>query len=321
MAPSEVGLQYCNPVYDAYFADPFVFVVAGTYYAVGTAGTENGIFPMLRSKNLVQWEALGPSLVEPGKPLGTDFWAPEVAFDGSRFYMYYSVGYRDVGHRLRVASSEVPEGPYVDLGIDLVDPDETPFAIDASPFRDVDGQWYLFYARDFLQCEGDERPGTALVVDRLSTMSSLAGEERVVLRATQDWQRFAQGRHIYGGIYDWHTLEGPCAKFHDGKYYCLYSGGRWENDTYGLDYAVADSPMGPWRSLNGPSPRLLRSVPGKVIGPGHNSIVTGPDGVTDFLVYHAWDAAMTARRMCIDKLLWTEEGPKCNGPTWTPQPL
>ena len=46
-----------------------------------------------------------------------------------------------------------------------------------------------------------------------------------------------------------------------------------------------------------------------LIGPGHNSIVTGPDG-EDWIAYHAWDAGMTARRMCVDKLVWTTDGPR-----------
>jgi arabinan endo-1,5-alpha-L-arabinosidase len=25
--------------------------------------------------------------------------------------------------------------------------------------------------------------------------------------------------------------------------------------------------------------------------------------------------------MCIDKLTWTDQGPRCLGPTWTTQPL
>jgi len=313
------SLEYCNPVIDADFADPFVFKVDGWYYAVGTSGSEKGLFPMMRSASLNSWEEVGPSLVPPSPALGTHFWAPEIAFHGGRFYMYYSVGFGDKGHRLRVATSDCVTGPYVDLDIDLVDPSRIPFAIDPSPFRDVDGSWYLFYARDFLTPYGDSRTGTAVVVDRLVGMTRLAGEERIVSRPNRDWQRFMSERPIYGGVYDWHTLEGPCAAMHDGRYYCFYSGGRWETDSYGVDYAEADSPLGPWRSGTGECPRVLHSVPGKVIGPGHNSIVQAPDGQTDIIAYHAWDTAMKARRMCIDRLEWTVAGPRCDGPTWTPR--
>ena len=38
-------------------------------------------------------------------------------------------------------------------------------------------------------------------------------------------------------------------------------------------------------------------------------LVVGPDGVSEHLVFHAWDAAMRTRRMFIDRLVWTAEGP------------
>jgi len=49
-------------------------------------------------------------------------------------------------------------------------------------------------------------------------------------------------------------------------------------------------------------------------------VVTGPGG-QDVMVYHAWDATRTARRMCVDPLLWTPDGPRLLGPTWEPASL
>jgi len=145
---------------------------------------------------------------------------------------------------------------------------------------------------------------------------------KTVLRPRHDWQRFMAGRPMYGSIYDWHTLEGPFVQKYAGRYYCFFSGGRWETESYGVDYAVADRIFGPWSDAGGEArPRVLKSVPGRVLGPGHNSIVVGPDGVTSFIVYHAWDSGLRLRRMCIDELVWSEQGPICRGPTWTPQPL
>lgn len=324
--------DYTNPVYSAYFADPFVWKDQGVYYAIGTGQTEatgqvnqteqRRVFPLLRSIDLVTWEFVGNALVRPDPALGNDFWAPEVAYCEGIFYLYYSVGHEDKNHQLRVAKSFDPLGPYLDQGEALVDPKICPFAIDPSPFQDDDGQWYLFYAQDFLDTEQGVRSGTALVVDRLLTMTKLAGEPKVVLRSRHDWQRFLADRLMYGNIYDWHTLEGPCVRKHDNRYYCFYSGGRWESENYGVDYGVADHVLGPYSDFgNEAGPRVLRSIPDLVLGPGHNSIIIGPDGQNEYVVYHAWDAQMTARRMCIDRLLWTSKGPRCQGPTWTSQKL
>lgn len=310
---------YQNPVFPDYFADPFVFRHGETYYAVGTGDVApaDRAFLMLRSPDLIHWEQAGFALVRPSEELGDAFWAPEIAEHEGRFYMYYSVGRADKGHRLRVAISDQPEGPYVDEGA-LEVPAEHPFTIDAHPFQDADGSWYLFYARDFLDTDGSTVfPGTALVVDRLIDMRRLAGEERVVLRASRPWQRFLKDRKMYEGVYDWHTLEGPFVVPHEGRYYCLYSGGRWEDETYGVDYAVADHPLGPWTGGDTEHPRVLRTVPGVVLGPGHNSVVLGPDGETRVICYHAWDPAMTARRLFIDPLVWGEDGPRADGPSTT----
>jgi len=221
-----------------------------------------------------------------------------------------------------VATSDSPLGPYQDVGEALTNLNTCPFAIDPHPFCDDDGQWYLFYARDFLDTEGGVRVGTALFVDRLQTMTKLAGEGKVVLRARSYWQRFLGDRLMYGEIYDWHTLEGPCVRKHEGKYYCFYSGGRWETEEYGVDYGVADNVMGTYSDIgNETGPRVLKSVPNFVRGPGHNSIVLGPDGQTEYVVYHAWTQNMDKRQICLDKLFWTLEGPRCQGPTWTQQTI
>ena len=312
MAPT-----YTNPVLDRYFADPFVLAVDDAYYAYGTDldSSADRVVPVMRSTNLVDWLPLGGALERLDLPTARDYWAPEVAFGGGRFYMYYTTGVGDEHHRLRVASADAPGGPFRDHGRTLTGDD--PFTIDPHPFRDADGQWYLFYARDFLD---GERVGTALVVDRLLDMETLEGSPRTVLRASADWQLFKRRREKYGGVHDWYTLEGPFVVHRDDRYYCFYSGGSWQESSYGVSYAASDSPLGPFEEPDGDGPLVLRSVPGRVIGPGHCSVVVGPDGC-DYLIYHAWGADRTARRMCVDRLEWTADGPRCAGPTWTPQPI
>lgn len=317
-----------TPVYPNYFADPFVWRYEGIWYAVGTGALEAhseagratealtvagtpGVFVLLRSSDFAQWTPIGSALELLPPEYGNAYWAPEVAFAAGRFWMYYSVGREDKAHHIRVAVSDRPEGPYRDTGSRITNPFECPFAIDGSPFQDDDGQWYLFYARDFVDTANGLRAGTGVVADRLVDMTKLAGEERTVVRARHDWQRFLQDRIMYGARYDWHTIEGPCVVRREGRYWCLFSAGRWEDETYGVDWAVADSIHGPWL-YEGTSDgaRLLRTVPGEVLGPGHNCVAVGPDGHTDYIVYHAWDRAMTARRMFVDPLRWTADGPQ-----------
>jgi beta-xylosidase len=331
-------MTYKNPIYRGYFADPFVWKHESRYYAVGTGpisdeptageadfttykiGGKEMAIPLLVSDDLVNWKLHGGALEVPSFASGAVFWAPEVAYAEGKFYLYFSFATEGLKHKLSVAVSEDPRGPYRFAGTLLSDSDDCSFAIDAHAFKDDDGKWYLFYARDFLDFDPKVRAGTALVMDELVGMTRLAGKHRTVLRAKCEWQRFQANREMYGGVYDWHTLEGPCVRKRNGVYYCFYSGGCYQGESYGVDYGVANRVWGPYSDEGNESgARVLKTVPGKVIGPGHHSIVVGPDDRTDFIVYHAWDLQMTGRRMCIDKLEWTAEGPRCAGPTWTPQ--
>ncbi|HZA71563.1 MAG TPA: glycoside hydrolase family 43 protein [Propionibacteriaceae bacterium] len=307
---------YRNPVYDGYFADPFVLRWEGRYVAYGTGSWVDGrLFEVLESPDLATWTRVGGAMEPIDSELGTDCWAPEVVEADGRFWLYYSVGHGDAGHHLRVAVAEHPFGPFVDTGVNLT-PHER-FAIDPHPFCDIEGTWYLFYARDVLTAE---RVGTQIAVDTLPSMTALGGAARTVLEATADWQLFQASRRMYGATYDWYTLEGPTVRHHDGVYYCFYSGGSWMTDGYAVAWASAPSPFGPWTEPSATSGRLLAAVPGHVRGPGHNSLVTTYSG-TDVLVYHAWDEATTKRMMCIDPVEWRADGPHTPGPSWKDRPL
>ena len=311
-----------QPVYPGYLADPFVWRTGDRYYAVGTGGPESrgqprpaGAFPLARSADLQHWESAGLALTPPADERGELFWAPETATDGRRWFLYYSVGGRRHGFRLRVATSDRPEGPYLDTGTPLTDPAATNnFAIDPHVFQDDDGQRYLFYATDFHDSDPAAVPpvyrGTALAVRHMRSMTELDGPQQTLMRAHSRWQLFQKQRLMAGVRGDWYTLEGPTVVKHAGRYYCFYSGGNFQDDTYGLNYLWADRVAGPWHDAgDGRGPRVMRTVPGRVRGPGHNSVFVAADG-QEFIAYHAWDEAMKARQMWIDPLRWTADGPE-----------
>jgi GH43 family beta-xylosidase len=148
------------------------------------------------------------------------------------------------------------------------------------------------------------------------------------MRATCDWQVYERQRDYKGRVWEaWHCIEGPFVLFHNdahggGRYYCLYSGGAWHSENYGIGFATATDPLGAWTDdMAKHGPTVLKGAPPHVIGPGHNSVVLGPDDRTQFCIYHAWDEGRTARRMCIDPLIWTESGPKCDGPSTQPRTI
>ncbi len=320
-----MAFTYHNPVWPGYFADPFILRWQNQYYAYGTGSSRGDVvendgrmFPVLHSSDLTHWTYLGGAMEPLPTPAHSAYWAPEVAERDGTFYLYYSAAGStgDEEHRLRVAVAEHPAGPFVDTNHVLL-ADEG-FTIDAHPFRDpADGQWYLFFAKDFF----DERVGTGIAMVPLADdMRTPIGTPTTVLRASADWQIYERNRSLYGRVWDaWHTVEGPCVVVHDGLYYCLYSGGAWHTAAYGVGYGVAQQVQGPYHDVWGPNgPSVLHGIPDRVLGPGHTSVVLGPNDRTEFLAYHAWDQAHTVRRFCIDPLVWTPDGPRCAGPTTEP---
>lgn len=313
-----ISLEYSNPVWPHYFADPFVLRHQGTYFAYGTGAepveSDGRAFPVLRSDDLAHWEYVGGA-VRP-IPGATAYWAPEVAENHGQFFLYFSAAFggSDESHGLRVAVADSPAGPFNDQSRLLLP--EQGFSIDPHPFRDPKtGRWFLFFATDYI---ADEPHGTGLAVVALNDdMLSVTGPVRTVVRASQDWHIYERDRNYKGQTWrKWHTVEGPFVLFHEGRYWCLYSGGRWSGDNYGVGVAVADNPLGPWRDESATQgPVVLRGTPDETVGPGHNSVTTAPNDQTLVFVYHAWDRDRTKRRMCIDPLSWTVRGPRCNGPT------
>lgn len=313
-------LAYHNPVYAHDFADPFVLKYCGEYWAYSTGLQPDGrVFGVLRSRDLLHWQEVGGAMA----PLPGDYpcyWAPEVTYDNGRFYLYYSVGDEATMH-IRLATADHPAGPFTDQGVQLTN---EPFAIDAHVFTTSDGRRYFFYATDFLE---HERIGTGTVVDRLLDWTTLAGQPRPVSRSLFDWQIYDPRRAEKGDV-RWHTIEGPFVLERKGTYYQMFSGGNWQNPTYGVGYATTaelDKPDEWAQACDGERVLpILRTVPDKVIGPGHNSAVRGPDNRQLYCVYHRWSAGQRGgegdgRQLAIDPLDWAGDRLFVLGPSHTPQ--
>jgi len=291
--PQSPSSGHSPALWDGYCADPFVVRAQdGRYVMYGTTMSRPAgrAFQVLVSTDLTHWEDAGGALVVDGSEApDTQYWAPEVAFADGRYWMYYSRGIADAGHQLRVATATDATGPFEDTG-DVLTAD-LPFAIDPSPYRDASGTWWLYFATDLVE---GERPGTVLAVQRLRDMTTLEGPLHIVLRATGDWQRYEADREMYGGVHDWHTLEGPALlEDEQGGLLLLYSGGNWQTPGYGVAVAGAPTPEGPWREdvVHGP---IVTSASTGLIGPGHCSVLS-IDGM-HHLFLHAWDPEVQRRR-------------------------
>ncbi len=303
--------SYINPIYKREFPDPFVLKFCGEYWAYCTGLWMDGrCFGVLHSSDLVHWQEMGGAMaaLADNPPY---YWAPEVSYYNGRFYLYYSVG-NETLMEIRVAVADHPGGPFVDSGRRLTHQD---FAIDAHIFQDEDGSRYLFYATDYIE---HTHVGTGTAVDLMLDPFTLAGNPRPVTLARYDWQVYDPQRAEKGGV-RWHTVEGPFVLKHKGLYYQMFSGGNWKNISYGVSYATTPNLTDPgeWQQVADGQQILpiLRTIPDKVIGPGHNSVVRGPDNRQLYCVYHRWALDGSVRQLAIDPLDWAGERMLILGPS------
>jgi GH43 family beta-xylosidase len=307
---------FLNPVYPYPCPDPYVLKYRNEYWCYCTGRSPDGrYFGILQSRDLLHWHAIGGAM-EPLNDHATCYWAPEVTYENGLFLMYYSVG-NETTMQIRVAIAEHPAGPFVDAGVAMT---KEVFAIDPHIFKDDDGRRYLFYATDFLE---HTYIGTGTVCDRMLDAFTLAGEPRPVTRARFDWQVYDPKRLEKGGV-RWHTVEGPFVLKRKGIYYQMFSGGNWQNKSYGVSYAISDRVITTeeWQQFADGEKILpiLRTVPELVIGPGHNSAVRGTDNMQMFCIYHRWADDSSDRVLSIDPMDWAGERMLILGPSTTPQP-
>jgi hypothetical protein len=68
-------------------------------------------------------------------------------------------------------------------------------------------------------------------------------------------------------------------------YYLTYSANNWESPYYGVGYAVAQHPLGPWKKFAG-NPILSQNPQIGMYSTGHGSVAFSPDGTEMYYVHH-----------------------------------
>lgn len=135
---------FTNPLFYDEFTDPDLIRVGTDFYMVASSMHTMPGLPLLRSKDLVNWEFvtyvfdkldLGPEFHLEGKKgvYGNGIWAPAIRYHKGKFYIFVNVN----NYGLQVFSADRPEGPWIhknmggriyDLGV-LFDDDDKIYAV------------------------------------------------------------------------------------------------------------------------------------------------------------------------------------------------
>lgn len=280
-----------NPIFTGWYADPEGAVFGKTYWVYPTfsAKYEEQVFlDAFSSKDLVTWKK------HPHVASLNDFkwakkamWAPSIIKKDRKYYLFF--GANDIQNDqeyggIGVGVSKKPQGPFKDhLGKPLVDKFHNGAQpIDQYVFKDKDGQHYLIYG-------GWGHCNIAKLNDDFSGFIPDANGE------------------IFKSITPEGYVEGPYMFMRNGKYYFMWSEGGWTGPNYSVAYAIADSPMGPFKRID----KILKQDPGVATGAGHHSVIKHPVKDEYYILYHRRPLGETNgnhRVTCIDKMEFDENG-------------
>lgn len=280
-----------NPVFPGWYADPEGTVFETNYWIFPTYSApydKQVFFDAFSSPDLIHWtkhpHVLGTNAIIWAKRA---MWAPAIIQKDGHYFLLF--GANDIQNDqqlggIGISVADKPEGPYRDyLGKPLVDHFYNGAQpIDQFVFHDTDGRYYLIYG-------GWRHCNIAWLKDDFTGFQPLA-----------DGTTF---KEITPDKY----VEGPCMFARNGKYYFMWSEGGWTGPNYSVAYAIADSPMGPFKRIG----KILQQDPKVATGAGHHSVIKVPGKNLYYIVYHRRPLGETDgnhRVTCIDKMEFDTQG-------------
>ncbi|MEV7490864.1 family 43 glycosylhydrolase [Streptomyces anulatus] len=273
---------YRNPVLNADWSDPDVIRVGDDYYLTASSFGRSPGLPLLHSRDLVNWTAVGHALdrLEPADDFAAPrhdrgVWAPSLRHHGGRFWIFWG----DPDHGIQQINADRVEGPWsaphlLKAGKGL---------IDACPLWDEEtGEAYLVHAW------AKSRSG---VKNRL-TGHRMSPDGRGLL---DDGATLVDADRIPG----WFTLEGPKLYRRDGYFWILAPAGGVETGWQGAFRS---------RDFLGPYEERVVLAQGRtdVNGPHQGGWVHTSEGEDWFLHFQARGAY--GRVVHLQPMRWDAEG-------------
>lgn len=280
-----------NPIIQGWYADPEIACFDEKFWIYPTYSDvyEKQVFlDAFSSPDLVHWTThkniLDTSKV---KWASRAMWAPAIIKKDDNYFLFFSANDIQTNQEtggIGVAVSKNPAGPFTDyLGKPLIDKFHNGAQpIDQFIFKDADGAYYMFYG-GWRHCN--------------------------IVRLSNDFKSlipFADGT-LFREITPAGYVEGPFMFIRNNKYYFMWSEGGWGGPDYSVAYAIADSPLGPFKRIG----KILQQDLKVATGAGHHSVLQIPGKDEWYIVYHRRPLTETHanhRVTCIDKMEFTEDG-------------
>lgn len=297
-AAPERPKQFQNPVFNKDFPDPnLVKAPDGYFYAYSTQanwGSGTLVMPILRSRDLVNWEEMGAALEKrPGWKEKGGIWAPDAVWYNGLYRLYYSYStWGDPNPGIGLAVSETPAGPFRDLGkVFLSKEIGVDNSIDAF-FIEDNGKPYLFWG-SFHGIYG---------VELTEDGTKVKGEKfRIAGDAYEGTYILKKGNYYY-----YFGSTGTCCE--------------GASSTYRVKVARAADLRGPYLDKDGKpllenGGTLLLEGNEAYAGPGHNGDIVTDDAGQDWMIYHAYhrNEPDRGRVMLLDRITWKEGWPQIEG--------
>ena len=269
------------------FADPSVIKVGDTYYATATSSNWMPSYPILKSKDLKNWEWVTNIFTQLPAWAEHYFWAPELEYENGKVYLYYTAKRRGGALAVAAASADRPEGPYTDHG-PLV---EQPMgSIDGFAMRDENGKLYLIWKED----GNSQRKPTLMFMQEMSEdRTRLLGSPKEMFRDTEKWER---------GL-----VEAASVIKHNDYFIMIYAGAGCcgSGCTYATGLARSRSLHGPWEKYN-KNPVLTEE--GDWRCQGHGTPIK--EGDKYYFLYHGYnknDGVFAGRQGLLKEFVFTPD--------------
>lgn len=280
-----------NPIFQGWYADPVAQIFGKTYWVYPTYSAkykEQVFMDAFSSKDLITWKK-HERIIDTAsiKWANKAMWAPSITQKDGKYYLFFGANDiqsdKEVGG-IGVAVSDKPEGPFKDhIGKPLVDKFYNKAQpIDQYVFKDKDGQYYLIYG-GWSHCN--------------------------IAKLNNDFTGFIPypDGSTFKEITPEGYVEGSFMFIKDGKYYFMWSEGGWTGPNYSVAYAIADSPLGPFKRIG----KILKQDPAVATGAGHHSVIHDKKKDLWYIVYHRrplGEKDGNHRVTCIDMMTFDKDG-------------